>query len=226
MRTFYFNRVSSFFFFSLFLAYYQRSQTVCLPYFHTWCGPVRIWNAGWNALHAARWKYRSGHKTYAKKCCLRTIAQLWRAMSSQIKHAPIIGIKLVKQQYLLRMSSQYGELLPTSDWDSLGTPVNFNGFWHLGFITAATSFNGSQPNFARCLAVSWACTLYIHFRGLLPRNGILRGTEFTLHPSLALSYIGSVTARLSSKGASAKLCGVEQTAPRQGGHHVGYWPTF
>ena len=118
-------------FFSLFLAYYQRSQTVCLPYFHTWCGPVRIWNAGWNALHAARWKYRSGHKTYAKKCCLRTIAQLWRAMSSQIKHAPIIGIKLVKQQYLLRMSSQYGELRPTSGWDrcvSLGTLANSNGF--------------------------------------------------------------------------------------------------
>jgi len=41
-----------------------------------------------------------------------------------------------------------------------------------GFVTAATSHNGSQPNFVRCLAVSWAGTVYIHFRGFLPRNGI------------------------------------------------------
>ena len=53
-------------------------------------------------------------------------------------------------------------------------------------------------------------TLYIHFRGLLPGNGILSGAKFTLRPSLALSYIGSVTARHSSSG---RLCGVEQRAP-------------
>ena len=29
----------------------------------------------------------------------------------------------------------------------------------LGFITAATSLSGSKPNFARCLAISWATTL-------------------------------------------------------------------
>ena len=38
----------------------------------------------------------------------------------------------------------------------------------LGFVTAATSFTGGQPNFARSLAVSWAGTLYTHFRELLP----------------------------------------------------------
>jgi len=32
----------------------------------------------------------------------------------------------------------------------------------------ATSLNWGQPNFARCLVVSWAGTVYIHFRGLLP----------------------------------------------------------
>jgi len=99
------------------------------------------------------------------------------------------------------MSSQYGELQPTSGWDrfvSLGHPSKFQRVLRLGFVTAATSLNGSQPNFARCLAVSWAGTLYIHFRGLLLRNGILPGAKFTLRPSLALSYIGSVTARHSS----------------------------
>ena len=34
-----------------------------------------------------------------------------------------------------------------------------------------------------------------HFRGFLLRNGILPGAIFTLRPSLAFSYIGSVTAR-------------------------------
>jgi len=79
--------------------------------------------------------------------------------------------------------------------------------WHasergscLGFVTAATSLNGSQPNFAGCLAVYWAGTLYIHFRGLLPHYGILPGAKFTLRPSLALSCIGSITARHSSSG--------------------------
>ena len=37
-------------------------------------------------------------------------------------------------------------------------------------------------------------TLYIDFRGLLPPDGILPGAKFTLRPSLAFSYIGSVTA--------------------------------
>jgi len=48
---------------------------------------------------------------------------------------------------------------------------------------------GSQPNFAQCLAITWAGRLYIHFRRLLLRNGIMPGAKFTLRPpSLALSY--------------------------------------
>jgi len=53
---------------------------------------------------------------------------------------------------------------------------------------------------ARSLAVYRAgSTLYIHFEALAA-NGILPGTKFTLRPSLAFSYIGSVTARHSSSG--------------------------
>jgi len=65
------------------------------------------------------------------------------------------------------------------------------------FVTAPTSLNGGQPHFARCLAVSWAGTLYT-FLGLLPPNGILSGAKFTLRPDLAFSYIDSVTVRHSS----------------------------
>jgi len=61
---------------------------------------------------------------------LRTIAQLCRAISSERRHLSTIEKKLVKQQYLLHVSSQYGEGLLTAEigsgfWD---TQANFNGF--------------------------------------------------------------------------------------------------
>ena len=92
------------------------------------------------------------------------------------------------------MSLQHGELRPTSGWDRLagfGHPSKFQGVLCLGFITAATSLNRSHPNFARCLAICWTGILYLRFWGLLP--GILPGAKFTLRPSLAFSYIGSIT---------------------------------
>ena len=121
----------------------------------------------------------------------------------QLRHVSTVRKKLVKQQYLLQMSPQYGELWPTNSSDRLGSlwhPSKFQRVSCLSFVTAATSLTGGQPNIARCLAVSWAGTLYIHFRGLLPPDGILPGAKFTLRPSLAFFYIGSVTARHSSSG--------------------------
>ena len=59
--------------------------------------------------------------------------------------------KLVKQQYLLHMSSQYGELRPTSGWDrfgSLGHPSYFQRLPRLGSVTALQSSSERQPNFA------------------------------------------------------------------------------
>jgi len=102
------------------------------------------------------------------------------------------------------MSPQYGELRPTSGWDRSGSlwhPSKFQRVSRLGSVTTATSLNGSQPNFALCLAISWSGTLHIHFRGFLPSYGILPGAKVALHPrSLALSYFGSVTARHLSSG--------------------------
>ena len=56
----------------------------------------------------------TGRKKVAKNLHLRTIAQLCRAISLQLRHVLTIGKKLVKQQYVLQMSPQYGELRPTS----------------------------------------------------------------------------------------------------------------
>jgi len=54
------------------------------------------------------------HRAAIKSRHLGTIAQLCRAVSSQPRHVSTIGKKLVKQQYVLHMSTQYGECRPTS----------------------------------------------------------------------------------------------------------------
>jgi len=56
----------------------------------------------------------------------------------------------IKQQYVLHMSPQYGELLHTSGWDrsgSLGHPCKFQRIAsRQRYCTASSS--GCQPNFA------------------------------------------------------------------------------
>ena len=59
--------------------------------------------------------------------------------------------KLIKQQYLLHMSPQYGELRPTSGWDhfvSLGQPSKFQRVLRLGSVTARHFSSECRPNFA------------------------------------------------------------------------------
>ena len=102
----------SIFFFS-FLAYSQRPQVGCLPYFDTWCGPSANLECR-SERCCTRLAANAGPKNVAKNRHLGTIPQLCRAISSQLRHVSTIGKKLVKQQYLPCMSSQYGELRPTS----------------------------------------------------------------------------------------------------------------
>jgi len=133
---------------------------------------------------------------------LRTIAQLCRAMSSQLRHISTIG-KNIQQQYLFHMFSQYGELQATNSWDrlaSLGHPSKFQRLSRLGFI-AIHRRRSAEVN--QTLHDVWLFPGLIHYvciLGALAPNGILPGAIFTLCPSLALSYIGSVTARHSSRG--------------------------
>ena len=71
-------------------------------------------------------------KNHKKICLLRTITQLCRAISLQLRHYRQSEKKLVKQQYLLHMSSQYGELNGTLaaeiDWRVWGTRQISMGF--------------------------------------------------------------------------------------------------
>jgi len=88
-------------------------------------------------------------------CCSRLAANTGRKKSPKIViWAPshnFVGLylrnygridnrkKLVKQQYVLHMSPQYGELRPTNGWDpfvSLGHPCKFQRVSRLGSVTA------------------------------------------------------------------------------------------
>jgi len=154
-----------------------------------------------------RLSWNTGCKNDAKNRHLGTIVQLCRAESSQLRHVSIIK-KILLSSNISSTFPQYGKLRSTSGWDrfgSLGHPSKFQRVSRLEFVTAATSLTRGQPNFARCMAVSWAGTLYMHFRGLLPPDSISPRAKFTLRPSLAFSYIGSVTARHSSSGISETL---------------------
>ena len=130
---------------------------------------------------------------------LGTTAQICRAISSQLRHVSTIG----KTHH-----------------------SKFQRVSRFGFVTAATSLNGSQPNFVRYLAVSWAGTLYIHFRTSCPV------TEFCqVQRSLYVQVLHSpILAALRTL-----VVGVSQTLRRwtegatyiaHRGHHLGHWRTF
>jgi len=91
----------------------------------------------WNLLHAARWKHRtqkslqkspSGHH----RINLSGYIFATKALINNRK-------KPIKQQYVLHMASQYGELRPTSGWDRSGSlrhPCKFQRVSRLGNVTA------------------------------------------------------------------------------------------
>jgi len=169
-------------------------------------------------------------KNRKKNCHLSTIAQLCQAISSQLRHVSTIGKKLVTQQYLLHMSPQYGELQPTSGWDqsgSLGHPSKFQWVSHLGSITAATSLNRSQPNFAR-LWPSSGLVHYIYIFGVscpIPEFCQVQNSLCILQV-LRSRILVALLYGTSAVGTSQTLRRWAQGATyiRQGDHHVGHWP--
>jgi len=119
----------------------------------------------WNMLHAAYWKYRTQKwrkNRHAHHC---TTLSGWIFATDMYQQSE----KNVKQQYLEcpHNMANFGPLaaeIGSGVWAFHQISTGFA----FGFVSGATSFTGSQPNFARCLAVSCAGILYIHFRRLLP----------------------------------------------------------
>ena len=115
-----------------------------------------------------------------------------------------------------------GPLTAKICWRVWGTPANVNGFRVLASLLQrrhSTEVNQTLHD---------VCTVYIHFRGLLPLTDfhllqnsrcvqVLRSPIFAalLHGALVVGV--SQTLRRSAEGA---------THIRQDGHHVGHRPTF
>jgi len=102
--------------------------------------------------------------------------------------------------------ANFGPLAAEIVWWVWGTPANCNGF----FFTAATSFTGGHPNFARYLDVSWAGTQCIHFPGaFVPWRNFAWCKLGFASKSCVLVYWQHYCTALQQR-ASAELCGVVQ----------------
>ena len=230
----------------VFTLWFLSSSSFCF-FFHCLFSAVRDWMST-ILLHMVWCGLNANLECRSEMCCtrltgnterkndpknLRTIAQICRAVSSQLRHTSTIG-KSVKQQYVIHMPPQYGELRPTISSDrfgNLGHPSKFRRVSRLAFVMQRRrSPHAGQLNFARCLAVSWAGTLYIHFRGLLPRQNFARcKIHFTSKSCVRLYWQRYYTAL--QQWASYKEWNYGTfvdcaTYIRRGGHHVGHWPTF
>ena len=138
---------------------------------------------------------------------LRTIAQLCRfvittkaCIDNRKKHLLNSNTSSTCRHNMVN----FGPLTAEIGQGVLGHPSKFQWVSRLAFITAATLRTRSKPYFARCLAVSWAGTLYIHFRGLLPL------TEFCpVQSSLYVQVLHSLL--LAALLHSTPAAGVSQT---------------
>ena len=92
---------------------------------------------------------------------------------------------------------------------SLGHRYKLQPVSRLGFVTAATSLTGGQPNFARSLAVSWASTLYIHFWGSCPLTELCH-MEISLCVQVLRCRILAALLHGTPAAGSAKLCSMVQ----------------
>ena len=90
----------------------------------------------------------------------------------------------------------------------LGHPCKFQQVSCLGFVAAPRLLSRGQPTLLN-VSPSSGLVHYIQFRQLLSPNGILLGVKFTLRPTLAFSYIGSITAQPLSNERQPN-CGIQQ----------------
>ena len=80
----------------------------------------------------------AGPKKVAKNCHLGTIAQLCRAMSSQLRHISTIRKNLLSSN--ISTSSQYGELRPTSMFMKWSPTITFNMMLSVHLADSTTVF--------------------------------------------------------------------------------------
>ena len=111
---------------------------------YTWCGLSANLECR-SQICCTRLAGDAGRKKSPKIRHLGTIAQLYLSGHIFATKACIQNRKkLVKQQCLPHMSSQYGELWPTSGWDLLASLRHPSKISRLGSVTARHSSSGCQ----------------------------------------------------------------------------------
>jgi len=139
-------------------------------------------------LHAARWKCRTQKiaKNSPSGYHCTTLSGYIFATKARIDNRK----NLVKQQYFVHMPPtmvNFGSLAAEICWRVWGTPANFNGFRVLAsLLQQRGSTEASQTLHDVWPSPAVVYYIYIHFRGLLPPNGILPAAKFTLHPNLGV----------------------------------------
>ena len=114
-------------------------QIACLPYhFHKWCGLSANFRCR-SETCCTRLAENTGRKKVAKNRHPGTIAQLCRAISSQLRHVSTIGKKLVKQH----MSSTCPHNMV-----NLRHPCKCQWVFASWLHYCTASSSGRQPNFA------------------------------------------------------------------------------
>ena len=191
---------------------------------------MHCWNV--NLLHAARWKYRT-QNLRRQNSHLCTIAQLCRAISSQLRHVSTIGKILsnngISSTYTYNMVN-FGP--PTAEIGSLvlGTPANFNGFRVLASLLQRRRFTEANQT----LHAVWPSPglvyiytyIYVYIHYIF--GGCCYVTEFCqVQASLCVQVLRSLI--LAALLHRTRIVGISQTLRswaegatyvRQGGHHV------
>jgi len=133
--------LSSFFFFFSFLAESQRSEIGCLPYFNTWCG-LSVNLECMSEMCCTQLAENTERKKVAKNRHLGTIAQLCRAISSQLRHISTIGKNLLNSNTSSTCPHNmvnFGPLAAEIGLVVWSTPANFNGFCVLAVLVVGVS---------------------------------------------------------------------------------------
>ena len=168
-----------------------------------------------NVLHVARWKYRT--QKSPEICHLGTIAQLFRAVFSQLRHVSTIGKKLVKQQYLLHTTP--GELSPlTAEVREFGARQQFSTDF-AAWLHYCSDVTYQRPTklcmmFGRLLGCH---TIYTCLGALAAWRNFARCKIHFTSKSCILLYWQRYCTALQQR-ASAKLCGMVQGRELQNLH--------
>jgi len=187
----------------------------------------------WNVLHAAHWN--SGCKNSPSAHDRTNLSHYIFTTEACIDNRKKDFLNSNIYSTCPHNTVNFGPLTAEISGQVWGTPANFNWFRVLALLLHWRHSSKLHdvwpfPGLVHCAYIFWGA--------LFPLTEFLPGAKFTLHPSVAFSNIGSVTARHSSSGCSQTLWrGTRKGTTKLlllvcatyillGGHHVGHWATF